>query len=172
MDHRWSGEAKYQALLTVAQVANSRRELSSVLEAVADGLEGLVPIDLIGVVTHEREAVRARGIYFRSTPRGSGERQDAYVRRFSEATGGTAGRWEHTPFLRDAMERDRRTRGGDGAASVGRAGAWCRRGLAWRRVTALCLCGARRRAARRRAGIACVRGRALGFGAAIAVPTR
>jgi formate hydrogenlyase transcriptional activator len=109
MDRRWSGETKYQALLTVAQAANSRRDLSSVLEVVAGGLEGLVPIDLIGVVTHEREAVRARGIYFRSTPRGSGERPEAYVQRFSEATGGTAGRWEHTPFLRDAMERDRRT---------------------------------------------------------------
>ena len=109
MDGPWSGEAKYQALLAVAQAANSRRDLSSVLEAVAGGLEGLVPIDLIGVVTHERESVRARGIYFPRSPRGSGESPDAYVQRFSEATGGTGDRWRHTPFLRDAMERDRRT---------------------------------------------------------------
>ena len=113
MDRPWSGEAKYQALLAVAQAANSRRDLSSVLDAVASALEGLVPVDLIGVVTHEPEAVRARAIYFRSAPRGSGESQDAYVRRFSEAFGArgipgstrrscatpwsaTAGRWSST----------------------------------------------------------------------------
>src|SRR5262249_34109104 len=45
----------------------------------------------------------------RSAPRGSGESQDAYVRRVAEATGGTGNSWAHTPFLRDAMERDRRT---------------------------------------------------------------
>jgi hypothetical protein len=49
MDGRGSGEAKYQALLAVAQAANSRRDLSSVLQAVAGGLEGLVPIDLIRI---------------------------------------------------------------------------------------------------------------------------
>jgi len=109
MDGPWSGEAKYQALLAVAQAANSRRDLSSVLDAVATALEELVPVDLIGVVTHEAEAVRARAIYFRRAPRGSGESQDAYVRRFSEAYGATGDSWKHTPFLRDAMERDRRT---------------------------------------------------------------
>ena len=60
MDARWSGEAKYQALLAVAQAANSCRDLSSVLEVVAGALQELVPIDLIGVVTHERDTVRAR----------------------------------------------------------------------------------------------------------------
>ena len=35
MHARWSGEAKYQALLAVAQAANSCRDLSSVLEVVA-----------------------------------------------------------------------------------------------------------------------------------------
>jgi formate hydrogenlyase transcriptional activator len=109
MDRRWSGEAKYQALLAVAQAANSRRDLSSVLDTVAGALEGLVPVDLIGVVTHEPEAVRARAIYLRSAPRGPGESQDAYMVRLSESTGGTGDRWEHTPFLRDAMERDRQT---------------------------------------------------------------
>ena len=31
------------------------------------------------------------------------------MRRFSEAAGATGDRWEHTAFLRDAMERDRKT---------------------------------------------------------------
>jgi formate hydrogenlyase transcriptional activator len=110
MDARWSGEAKYQALLAVAQAANSCRDLSSVLEVVAGALEELVPIDLIGVVTHERgDTVRARAIHFCRAPRDPGESQDAYVVRFSESFGGTRDSWKHVPFLRDAMERDRRT---------------------------------------------------------------
>src|SRR4029453_2995196 len=109
MDGRWQGEAKYQALLAVAQAANSRRDLSSVLEVLASALEGLVPIDIIGVVTHEPETVRARAIYYRSDPRAPGESQKAFVRRFSGAAGATGDQWKHTPFLRDAMERDRRT---------------------------------------------------------------
>jgi signal transduction histidine kinase len=109
MDARWSGEAKYQALLAAAQAANSRRDLSSVLDAVVAALRELVPIDMIGVVTHERDTVRARAIHFRRAPRGPGESQKAYVLRFSESTGGTGDSWPHTPFLRDAMERDRRT---------------------------------------------------------------
>jgi formate hydrogenlyase transcriptional activator len=109
MHARWSGEAKYQALLAVAQAANSRRDLSSVLDVVAGALQELVPIDLIGVVTHERDTVRARGIHFRRAPRGPGESHEAYVVRFSESFGGTGDSWKHTPFLRDAMERDRRT---------------------------------------------------------------
>ena len=109
MDARWSGEAKYPALLAVAQAANSCRDLSSVLEVVAGALRELVPIDLIGVVTHERDTVRARGIHFRRAPRGPGESHEAYVVRFSESFGGTGDSWKHTPFLRDAMERDRRT---------------------------------------------------------------
>ena len=108
-DRGWAGEAKYQALLAVAQAANARRDLSSVLDAVAGALEDLVPIDLISVVTHEPATVRARAIHFRRAPRDSGESQDAYVRRFSEAAGATGDRWEHTAFLRDAMERDRKT---------------------------------------------------------------
>jgi formate hydrogenlyase transcriptional activator len=109
MNDRWSGEAKYRALLAVAQAANAKRDLSSVLETLAGALEDLVPIDLLGVVTHEREAVRARAIHFRSAPRPAGEGQEAYVHRFSEGAGGSADRWAHNPFLRDAMERDRRT---------------------------------------------------------------
>ncbi len=106
---RWSGEAKYQALLAVAQAANSHRDLSSVLDAVARALEGLVPIDLIAVVTHGRERVRARAISFSSDPRRSGESQDAYVRRISDAAGATEDTYEHTSMVRDAVERDRRT---------------------------------------------------------------
>jgi formate hydrogenlyase transcriptional activator len=80
-----------------------------VLDVVAGALEGLVPIDVIGVVTHEPEMVRARAIYFRNAPRAADESQEAYVRRFSEPAGATGDRWKHTPFLRDAMERGRRT---------------------------------------------------------------
>jgi formate hydrogenlyase transcriptional activator len=109
MDSRWSGEARYQALLAVTQAANAQRDLSGVLDAVARALEGLVSVDVIGVVTHEPEMVRARAIYFRSAPRAAGESQEAYVRRFSEPAGATGDKWKHTPFLRDAMERDRRT---------------------------------------------------------------
>src|SRR5262245_18674263 len=78
MKGRWSGEAKYHALLAVAQAAHSRPDLSSVLDAVASALEGLVAVDLIAVVTHEREGViRARAFYFRGHPRHSGESQCA-----------------------------------------------------------------------------------------------
>jgi GAF domain-containing protein len=59
----------------------------------------------MGVVTHEREAARARAVYFRHAPRGAGESSAGYVRRFSENSGGTGDRWQHTSFLRDAMER-------------------------------------------------------------------
>ena len=109
MDSQWGGEAKYQALLAVAQAANSQRDLSSVLEAVAGALEGLVPVDLIGVFTHERGGARDRAIYVRSDPRRSDESQEAYVRRISERTGATESTYEHTPTVRDAIERDRRT---------------------------------------------------------------
>jgi len=109
MDALWSGEVKYRALLAVAQAANSCRDLSSVLEVVAGALRELVPIDLIGVVTHEGDSVKARGIHFRRAPRGPGESHEAYVVRFSESFGGKGDSWKHTPFLRDAMERDGRT---------------------------------------------------------------
>ena len=109
IEARWSGEAKYQALLAVAQAANSQRDLSRVLEAVAGALEGLVPIDLIGVITHECAGARARAIFLGSDPRRLGESHEAYVRRISKATGGKEDTYEHTPVVRDAVERDRRT---------------------------------------------------------------
>src|ERR1700741_1192244 len=98
MDRQWSGEAKYEALLAVAQAANSRRDLSGVLEAVADGLQGLVAIDAIGVVTFEGEKVRARGIYFPRSPRGSAEGSEAYVRRGLGENGGKRGRLRRVPL--------------------------------------------------------------------------
>jgi GAF domain-containing protein len=107
MDTRWSGEAKYQALLAVAQAANSRRDLSSVLQAVADALEGLVSVDAIIVFTYEGDWARNRAMYLRGVPRRSGESQQAYLRRFSAAAGAADG--TYVARLRDAIERDRRT---------------------------------------------------------------
>jgi signal transduction histidine kinase len=109
MDARWSGEAKYRALLAVAQAANSCRDLSSVLDAVAGALQHLVSADLIAVVTHERDFARARAIHFRRAPRGPAESHAGYVLRIAESTGGARDGWEHSPYLREAMERDRRT---------------------------------------------------------------
>jgi formate hydrogenlyase transcriptional activator len=109
MGPRWSGGAKYEALLAVALAANSRRELSDVVEAVAGAVHELVPIDLIGIVTHEGDTVRARAIHVRSEPRSPGESHGAFVLRFLESTGGRSGGWRHTPFVRDAMELERRT---------------------------------------------------------------
>ena len=107
MDTRWSGEAKYQTLLAVAQAANSQRDLSSVLQAVAGALEGLVPVDGLFVFTYEGGSARNRAIYLRGAPRRSGESQQAYLRRFSEATGSADD--TYVARLRDAIERDRRT---------------------------------------------------------------
>jgi signal transduction histidine kinase len=109
MDARWSGEAKYRALLAVAQAANSCRDLSSVLDAVAGALQHRVSADLIAVVTHERDFARARAIHFRRAPRGPAESHAGYVLRIAESTGGARDGWEHSPYLREAMERDRRT---------------------------------------------------------------
>ena len=105
----WSGETKYQALLAVAEAAHSQRELSRVLEAVASALDTLVRIDVIGVVTHEADGVRARAIYLRDSPRGAGESQEAYVRRVSQALGAREHTWAHIPAMRDRLETDRRT---------------------------------------------------------------
>jgi formate hydrogenlyase transcriptional activator len=107
MHTRWSGEAKYQTLLAVSQAANSQRDLSSVLQAVAGALEGLVPVDGLFVFTYEGGSARNRAIYLRGAPRRSGESQQAYLRRFSEATGSADD--TYVARLRDAVERDRRT---------------------------------------------------------------
>jgi formate hydrogenlyase transcriptional activator len=105
MDATWSGEAKYQTLLAVAQAANAQRDLSRVLDAVAGALEPLVPVDLVGVVTHEGGGVRLRAISVRNAPRRSGESQEALVRRFTDATGARGDVYEHTPHVRDTVEQ-------------------------------------------------------------------
>ena len=133
MDVQWSGEAKYKALLRVAHAANSQRDLSRVLEAVAGALEDLVSVDLIGVVTHEADLVRARALYVRSDPRRPDESQSAYVRRFSDATGAREDAYEHSPGVRELLEQHRQTlvfndvRGEPRlqGSGIGRAGAHC-----------------------------------------------
>src|SRR5262245_15769001 len=95
MDPRWSGEAKYQTLLAVAQAANSRREVSSVLDAVAAALEELVPIDLLVVVTHQPDRPRLLAAHYGSTPRRAGEGQGAYLQRLVEVLSAGAEAGEH-----------------------------------------------------------------------------
>ena len=86
-DSRWSGEARYQALLAVAQAANSRLDLSSVLDAVAAALSDLVPIDGIGVMTREGQTLRPLAIHHRQEPRRDDESPRDYVRRVTDAAG-------------------------------------------------------------------------------------
>ncbi len=86
-DGRWSGEAKYRALLAVAEAANSRRDLGSVLDAVASALEGLVPIDAIGVMTREGERIQPLAVHSRSEPRRDDESDRAYARRLIDMPG-------------------------------------------------------------------------------------
>ena len=107
-DRGWAGEAKYQALLAVAQAANSRRDLSSVLDAVAGALEDLVPIDLISVVTHEPATVRLarstsaarRGTPARPRPPTCGGSRKPPVPRGTDGS---------IPPSCASMERDRKT---------------------------------------------------------------
>ncbi len=107
-DTRWSGEAKYRALLAVAEAANARRDLSSVLDAVAAALESLVPIDAIGVVTREGLAIRRLAVYLRGEARHAGESDQAYVQRISEATGAD-GEPRGPGLLLGVLERERQT---------------------------------------------------------------
>ena len=86
-DARWSGEAKYRALLAVAEAANSRRDLGSVLDAVASALEGLVPIDAIGVMTREGERIQPLAVHSRREPRRDDESDRAYARRLIDMPG-------------------------------------------------------------------------------------
>jgi formate hydrogenlyase transcriptional activator len=108
MDARWSGEAKYQTLLAVAQAANSRRDLSSVLDTVAEALEGLVPIDLTGVVAREERGLRALAACLHSAPRRPGESHESYVGRVSEAAGVPAG-FDEQSIVREVVEERRQT---------------------------------------------------------------
>ncbi len=88
MELRWSGEEKYRALLAVAEAANSRRDLSSVLDAVAGALAGLVPVDAVGVMTPEGDTFRPFAVHLKTSPRREDEPHQAYVRRLVEETGG------------------------------------------------------------------------------------
>jgi len=90
-DPVWSGEAKYRALLAVAEAANSRLDLSSALDAVAAALEGLVPIDAIGVMTRAGEAIRPLAVHARTDPRRADESHEEFVRRMAD--GPDADQW-------------------------------------------------------------------------------
>jgi len=108
MHGRWSGEAKYRVLLAVAQAANSRRDLPSVMDAVASALEEFVPVDLVGVVLHEGERRRALAGYLRSAPRRPDESPDAYTERLSGLLRVRGEASEHA-MVRQVVERDRQT---------------------------------------------------------------
>jgi formate hydrogenlyase transcriptional activator len=82
-DSRWSGEAKYRALLAVAEAASSRLDLSSVLDEVAEALRGLVPLDAIGVITREGHRLRPLAGYSRLDPRRDDESPGDYLRRLA-----------------------------------------------------------------------------------------
>jgi formate hydrogenlyase transcriptional activator len=103
MDARWSGEARYKTLLAVAQAANSRRDLSSVLDAVSEAVEGLVPIDLTGVVARAETGLRALAACFRSAPRRPDESHESYIERLSAATG-ISKRFEEPSIVREVVE--------------------------------------------------------------------
>jgi formate hydrogenlyase transcriptional activator len=86
-DPRWSGEAKYRALLAVAEAANSRLDLSSALDAVAAALEGLVPVDAIGIMTRSGETIRPLAVHARSDHRRADESHQQFVRRIADVPG-------------------------------------------------------------------------------------
>lgn len=130
-ESHWSGEAKYRALLAVAEAANSRLDLSSVLDAVAGALTGLVPIDAIGVITREGETLRPIAIHSRNDPRRDDESAGEYVRRLTEAAGvardapaDALAHLEHSggTLVVDDVQRDPRL---GHAAYVKRSGAEC-----------------------------------------------
>ncbi len=87
-----AGEARYRALLEIAEAANRHLDLSRVLDSVALALGGLVPIDALGVITRDGEAFRVLAAYHRDLRPAEDESDLAYARRL---TG-------------DALERDPR----------------------------------------------------------------
>jgi len=104
----WSGEARYRAILMVAEAANAQLELSAMLDAVAVALEDLVPVDAVGVIAREGEAPRAIGAHVRSHPRRSDEPEAAYIDRVIEK----AGRENATRGMQEILgllERERST---------------------------------------------------------------
>jgi formate hydrogenlyase transcriptional activator len=79
----WSGEARYRALLEIAEAANRHLDLSRVLDSVALALEPLVPIDAIGVITRDGETFRALAAYHRDLRPAEDESDVAYARRLA-----------------------------------------------------------------------------------------
>ncbi len=135
-ESQWSGESKYQALLAVAEAANSCLDLSSVLDAVADALRDLVPIDAIGVMTREGSTLRPLAVHDRADPRRHDESPREYVRRIVNGAG-----LDREPPLEPLIELERsgRTLVIDDAQHDPRL----REGSAARRYGAQCLVMAR-----------------------------
>jgi formate hydrogenlyase transcriptional activator len=99
---------RYEALLAVAQAAHSRRDLSSVLEAIAGALDRLVPVDLLALMAHDETEPRVLAAYLRNVPRRPGEEHGGYVERVTEATGSRGQAREHE-LMRRIVEKERRT---------------------------------------------------------------
>ena len=131
----WSGEARYRAILMVAEAANAQLELSALLDAVAVALEGLVPVDAVGVLARDgarREPSGPTSL----TPRRSDE-PEADLHRPRDRESGPRGR--HPRNAGDpgaararALHRSRRRRAQRDAAAGRAAGpaAGPQRGLA------------------------------------------
>ncbi len=103
----WSGEDKYRAMLAVAEAANAHLDLSGVLDAAAEALAGLVPVDLVGLQTRDGDDARIIGAHLGSAPRRSGEPTDAYYERITSAAERAKFREEVRRSL-DQLERERR----------------------------------------------------------------
>jgi formate hydrogenlyase transcriptional activator len=85
-------------LLAVAEAANSRLDLSSVLDVLAAAVEGLVPIDGIGVITRQGETFCPLAVHSRDDRRRADESHSEYVRRVSAVD-----EREHSPGGRAAQ---------------------------------------------------------------------
>jgi formate hydrogenlyase transcriptional activator len=81
--HPWTGEAKYRALLDVAEAANLHLDLSTVLDSVSAALRDLVPIDAIGVITRDGETFRPLAAYHRDLRPDEDESDIAFARRLA-----------------------------------------------------------------------------------------
>jgi len=68
-----SGENKYRVLLRIAEAANGELELAAVLEAVAQVLKPIVPVDAVAVVTVEGDQLRPHALHIPGVEPRSGE---------------------------------------------------------------------------------------------------
>lgn len=66
-------EERYRLLLRISQAANAHLEFAAVLEALAEALRPLVPVDVAAVVTVEAEALRPHAIHVVGVKRKAGE---------------------------------------------------------------------------------------------------